>query len=257
LSFGRNTAMAKVTYEYMNPNYKESLDREWWCTSTQLMPKDDYIEAIKNKDPSITVVDASCRQLQGSRIEMISEAMIGNPHITAIDLRGNGFDADGLYALVQALKTMPNVKSLNLRSNTCRNQGAEALGEFLKTNTTLIDINLNENNLGSPGAIHIANGMKENKTVKILDLSLNYIDDEGGKVIAEMLDVNTTLEQLSVSGNEMKDYDLRQKCRARVPKNKKKLAGFHAAGPRMEDKDYDETWDKINPSRPLPPAPSS
>ncbi|EOD07417.1 hypothetical protein EMIHUDRAFT_258613, partial [Emiliania huxleyi CCMP1516] len=110
--------MAAVTYEYMNPNYKETLDREWWVTSYQLMPDPEYLEKIKNKDPSVTEVDASCRQLQGSRrapprracaqmIEILSEMMAGNPHITAIDLRGNGFDADGLYALVQALKTMP------------------------------------------------------------------------------------------------------------------------------------------------------
>jgi len=58
---------AKVTYEYMNPNYKETLDREWWVTSYQLMPDPEYLEKIKNKDPSVTEVDASCRQLQGSR----------------------------------------------------------------------------------------------------------------------------------------------------------------------------------------------
>lgn len=59
--------MAAVTYEYMNPNYKETLDREWWVTSYQLMPDPEYLEKIKNKDPSVTEVDASCRQLQGSR----------------------------------------------------------------------------------------------------------------------------------------------------------------------------------------------
>jgi hypothetical protein len=59
--------MAAITYEYMNPNYKETLDREWWVTSYQLMPDPEYLEKIKNKDPSVTEVDASCRQLQGSR----------------------------------------------------------------------------------------------------------------------------------------------------------------------------------------------
>ena len=93
--------MAKVTYEDMNPNYKETLDREWWVTSTQLMPRDEVLERIKSKDPTYTVLDASCRQLQGSRIEVIAELAAGNPHITEVDLRGNGFDADGLYAIVQ------------------------------------------------------------------------------------------------------------------------------------------------------------
>lgn len=60
-------AMAATTYEYMNPNYKETLDREWWVTSYQLMPDPEYLVKIQNKDPSVTTVDASCRQLQGSR----------------------------------------------------------------------------------------------------------------------------------------------------------------------------------------------
>ena len=30
-------------------------------------PDPEYLEKIKNKDPSVTEVDASCRQLQGSR----------------------------------------------------------------------------------------------------------------------------------------------------------------------------------------------
>ncbi len=138
---------AKVTYEYMNPNYKETLDREWWQTSTQLQLSDEVIARIKSRDPSYTVLDASCRELQGSRIEVLAEAAAGNPHITEIDVRGNGFDADGLYALVQALKSMPGVKKLNLRGNTCRNQGVEALADFMATNTTITDISLNENNL--------------------------------------------------------------------------------------------------------------
>ena len=78
----------------------------------------------------------------------------------------------------------------------------------------------------------------------MLDLSLNYIDDEGGKVIAEMLQVNKTLEQLSVSGNEIKDADLRKVCRARVPKNKAKIGGFHAVGPRCEEP-YDVGFTRI------------
>lgn len=116
----------------MNPNYKESLPREWWQTSFQILPTDDVMEMIKNNDPKYTVLDASCRQIQGSRVEMIAQQCMNNTSITEIDLRGNGFDADGLYAIVQALKTMPNVKKLNLRGNTCRNEGVDALAEFLK-----------------------------------------------------------------------------------------------------------------------------
>merc|ERR1719263_2681258 len=119
---------------------------------------------IKSNDPKYKVLDGSCRQMQGSRIEMIAQQCMGNTSITEVDLRGNGFDSDGLYALVQALKTMPNVKKLNLRGNTCRNQGIEALSEFLKTATVLEELNLNENNLGNPGALAIAAGMKENKS---------------------------------------------------------------------------------------------
>lgn len=97
-----------------------------------MLPSDDILLKIKNNDPSYKVLDASSRQLQGSRIEIIAECCKGNTSITEIDLRGNGFDADGLYAIVQALKTMPNVKKLNLRGNTCRNEGVEALADFLK-----------------------------------------------------------------------------------------------------------------------------
>ena len=116
----------------MNPNYKESLPREWWQTSFQILPPDEIMAKIKANDPKFTVLDGSCRQMQGSRIEMIAQQCTNNTSITEIDLRANGFDSDGLYALVQALKTMPNVKKLNLRNNTCRNEGVEALGEFLK-----------------------------------------------------------------------------------------------------------------------------
>ena len=28
---------ASTTYEYMNPNYKESLDREWYLTTAQAL----------------------------------------------------------------------------------------------------------------------------------------------------------------------------------------------------------------------------
>ena len=118
--------------EYLNPNYKETLPREWWNTSFQLLPTDDILAKIKSNDPTYTTLDGSCRQMQGSRIEVIAECCKGNTSITEIDLRGNGFDADGLYALVQALKTMPNVKKLNLRGNTCRNEGIEALADLLK-----------------------------------------------------------------------------------------------------------------------------
>ena len=234
----------------MNPNHKESLPREWWQTSFQILPTDEVMQKIKDNDPKYTVLDGSCRQMQGSRIEMIAQQCMGNTSITEIDLRGNGFDSDGLYALVQALKTMPNVRKLNLRGNTCRNEGIEALGEFLKTNKSVTTLNLNENNLGSPGAIHIAEALKVrsrhhrrharpchqpsalcacvapdpaptrtraqvNKTLTEVDLSLNYIDDAGGKAIAEALDVNKKLKILNMSGNEMEDKDLRKKCRSR------------------------------------------
>uniref|UniRef100_A0A6V4KLS6 Uncharacterized protein n=1 Tax=Prymnesium polylepis TaxID=72548 RepID=A0A6V4KLS6_9EUKA len=204
-----------VTYEYMNPNYKESLPREWYNTSFQLLPTDEVLKKIKGNDPAYTVLDASCRQLQGSRIEIISECCKGNSSITEIDLRGNGFDADGLYAMVQALKTMPNVKKLNLRGNTCRNEGVEALADYLKTNKTITTLNLNENNLGSPGAVVIAGALKENTTLTEVDLSLNYIDDAGGKAIADMLASNSTLKVLGMSGNEIEDKELRKKCRSR------------------------------------------
>jgi len=45
-----------------------------------------------------------------------------------------------------------------------------------------------------------------------------------------MLDVNKTLENLSISGNEIKDYDLRKKCRSR----KAKVDAFYAVGPSVE-----------------------
>jgi len=216
---GDNPAYSKwqsdVSYEYMNPNHKESLPREWWQTSFQILPTDDVMEKIKNNDPSYTHLDGSCRQMQGSRIEMIAQQCMGNTSITEIDLRGNGFDSDGLYALVQALKTMPNVTRLNLRGNTCRNEGIEALADFLKTNTKITALNLNENNLGTPGCLQIAEALKVNKTLTEVDLSLNYIDDKGGKAVAEMLDVNKTLKVLNMSGNEIEDKDLRKKCRSR------------------------------------------
>lgn len=47
-----SAAMAKVTYEYMNPNYKESLEREWWTTSTPIMPAEDILDKIKNQAPA-------------------------------------------------------------------------------------------------------------------------------------------------------------------------------------------------------------
>jgi hypothetical protein len=144
----------------MNPNHKESLPREWWQTSFQILPTDEVMQKIKSNDPKYTVLDGSCRQMQGSRIEMIAAQCMGNTSITEIDLRGNGFDSDGLYAVVQALKTMPNVTKLNLRGNTCRNEGVEALADFLKTNKKITTLNLNENNLGSPGALQMADAIK-------------------------------------------------------------------------------------------------
>ena len=33
----------------MNPNYKESLPREWWTTSHPIMPTDDVLAQIKNR----------------------------------------------------------------------------------------------------------------------------------------------------------------------------------------------------------------
>ena len=199
----------------MNPNHKESLPREWWQTSFQILPPDEIMQKIKDNDKSYTVLDGSCRQMQGSRIEMIAQQCMGNTSITEIDLRGNGFDSDGLYAMVQALKTMPKVKKLNFRGNTCRNEGIEALSEFLKTNKTVTTLNLNENNLGTPGALKIADMLKVNSTLTEVDLSLNYIDDKGGKAISEALDANSTLKVLNMSGNEIEDKDLRKKCRSR------------------------------------------
>jgi len=216
---GDNPAYGKwqsdVTYEYMNPNHKESLPREWWQTSFQILPTDEVMQKIKDNDPKYTVLDGSCRQMQGSRIEMIAQQCMNNTSITEIDLRGNGFDSDGLYSMVQALKTMPKVQKLNLRGNTCRNEGIEALADFLKTNTTITTLNLNENNLGTPGALQIANALTVNKTLTEVDLSLNYIDDKGGKAIAEALDANKTLKILNMSGNEIEDKELRKKCRSR------------------------------------------
>jgi len=208
-------SVPSVTYEYMNPNYKESLPREWWNTSFQLLMTDEVLMKIKNNDPTYKVLDGATRQMQGSRIEVIAECCKGNSSITEVDLRGNGFDADGLYAMVQALKTMPNVKKLNFRGNTCRNEGVEALAEYLKTNKTVTHVNLNENNLGSPGAVQMAGAIKVNTTLVEVDLSLNYIDDVGGKAIAEALDANKTLKVLNMSGNEIEDKALRKKCRSR------------------------------------------
>ena len=63
--------------------------------------RDQFIEKIKANDPFYTVMDMSERQLQGSRCEILAEAMMNNQIIIEVDFRGNGFDADGLFALVQ------------------------------------------------------------------------------------------------------------------------------------------------------------
>jgi len=47
-----------------------------------------------------------------------------------------------------------------------------------------------------------------------------------------MLDANTTLLQLGMSGNEIKDEELRYKCRSRKPA--KLIPTFAAKGPRTE-----------------------
>ena len=33
----------------MNPNFKESLPREWWQTSFQILPADDVLQRIKTE----------------------------------------------------------------------------------------------------------------------------------------------------------------------------------------------------------------
>uniref|UniRef100_A0A7S4B8C8 Uncharacterized protein n=1 Tax=Chrysotila carterae TaxID=13221 RepID=A0A7S4B8C8_CHRCT len=167
-----------MTYAHLNPNYKESLEREWYVTSTQLLPPEKELDRLKSADKNMKTLDLSCRQLHGSRIEMVCDMAKNNASITEIDARGNGFDADGLYAIVEALKTMPNVKKLNLRGNNCRNEGVTALGAYLKNDKTLVELNLNENLLGDEGAIEIAEGLKANKTLQVIDLSLNFIGDE-------------------------------------------------------------------------------
>ena len=35
----------------MNPNYKESLPREWWQTSFQILPTDEILEKIASTIP--------------------------------------------------------------------------------------------------------------------------------------------------------------------------------------------------------------
>ncbi len=68
----------------------------------------------------------------------------------------------------------------------------------------------------------MAKMLESNKTLRTLDLSLNYIGDEGGAALGAALEKNSTLELLTVSGNEIKDYDVRQKAKSRNPKNKAK-----------------------------------
>ena len=204
-----------MVFEAMNPNYKDDLPREWWLTGYQIMPADEVIEKIKANDPSYTVMDMSERQLQGSRCEILAEAMKNNTSITDVDFRGNGFDADGLFALVQAFRTMPSLTRINLRGNSCRNEGVEALARWLSTNKTVTALNLNENNLGDDGCKHMAEMLKSNKKLKQLDLSLNYIKDEGAKEIAEALEKNFTVKMLAISGNSIEDKLLRMKCRCR------------------------------------------
>jgi len=231
-----------MVFEAMNPNYKSDLPREWWVTGYQVMPADEIIEKIKSNDPFYTVMDMSERQLQGSRCEILAEAMMNNQIISEVDFRGNGFDADGLFALVQvcenrshpakprcaeasptplahappqAFKTMPRLTKINLRGNCCRNEGVEALGKWLSTNKTVTALNLNENYLGDSGAKCIAEMLKVNRTLKHVDISLNTIHNDGAKEIAAALAVNKTVTMLSISGNEIEDKDLRKACRAR------------------------------------------
>jgi len=45
-----------------------------------------------------------------------------------------------------------------------------------------------------------------------------------------MLEENKTLKNLAISGNEIKDAELRKKCRSR----KAKLDAFYAVGPSIE-----------------------
>ena len=204
-----------MVFEAMNPNYKDDLPREWWLTGYQIMPADEVIDKIKANDPALTVMDMSERQLQGSRCEILAEAMKNNSSITDIDFRGNGFDADGLFALVQAFKTMPSLTRINLRGNACRNEGVEALARWLGTNASVTALNLNENNLGDDGCKHMAEMLRSNTTLKHLDLSLNYITDEGAKEVVAALEVNRTVTMLAISGNSIEDKELRKQCRSR------------------------------------------
>ena len=104
-----------MVFEAMNPNYKSDLPREWWITGYQIMPADEIIEKIKSNDPLYTVMDMSERQLQGSRCEILAEAMMNNQVISEVDFRGNGFDADGLFALVQ-VRGSPAAANANARN---------------------------------------------------------------------------------------------------------------------------------------------
>ena len=251
--------------EYMNPNFKESLPREWWQTSFQILPTDDVLQMIKNNDPKCTVLDGSCRQMQGSRIEMIAQQCKGNTSITEIDLRGNGFDSDGLYALVQALKTMPNVKKLNLRGNTCRNEGIEALAEFLKVSrvlqrchrasphipTTRRSAECAELPVAAPAPWSPTRGTsarvdahrrpptpwpaQTNRTVEYLNLGENNLGTPGAKQIAEALKVNTTLTEVDLSLNYIDDEGGKAIAESLAVNTTLKVLGM--SGNEIEDKD--------------------
>jgi len=206
-----------MVFEAMNPNYKADLPREWWLTGYQIMPADEVIEKIKANDRKYTVMDMSERQLQGSRCEILAEAMMNNTSIVEVDFRGNGFDADGLFALTQAFKTMTNLQKINLAKNTCRNEGIEAFAKYLTSpaGKSVTMVNLNENNLGDAGCKALAEMLKVNKTLKYLDIGLNYITNDGAKEVAAALEVNKTIKMLAISGNDIEDKELRKKCRAR------------------------------------------
>ena len=81
--------MRALADEYMNPNHKESLPREWWQTSFQILPTDDVMQKIKDNDPKYTVLDGSCRQ-NGQKHHDVLQVQGGHARYVMIDASPQG-----------------------------------------------------------------------------------------------------------------------------------------------------------------------
>jgi hypothetical protein len=100
------------------------------------------INAIKDNDPQVTVLDVKDFSLTNQQGMVLAESLKTNTHVKRLNLANAGIQTAVVVELAKALKNNTTVTHINLEGNQIGPQGMKELAFCLTANSSIIELKL-------------------------------------------------------------------------------------------------------------------